>query len=260
MGLLLWHLQPSVMFILSLIAIGLWLFNFGFRINHARFLSQNKYNVFTDLEGAIKIEVFGSRITKGYKDYNQYFNMYVSNKDRFLEHLVPLSRQNGVLEFLVEGTGKFQNYTGNNVKLDGPWGGDLRLERNKNVILAAKGIGIVGLLPCAFYLLEGMSLQPHENQGFQTRTLELHWLLEQRSQLRWVEQSLRNLQTLDKGNKMHLRCYIPDEIEEVWMEKLFNRENWELLRQCTELVLDFKQGDEKSAKSVVAGNHPQPFR
>lgn len=98
--------------------------------------------------------------------------------------------------------------------LDGPYGHNLMLHSFENVILAAKGIGISGVLP---YALDLARRRLHDtelrNQGNKhglpssrhlyrdkTRKVDLFWELERNSQEKWLRNELRSLQSLDPAN------------------------------------------------------------
>lgn len=85
--------------------------------------------------------------------------------------------------------------------LDGPYAHDLALQRFDNVILAAKGIGISGVLPFARGLIE----REGDDQG-SARTISVLWRLERNNQDEWVASHLKRLQTEDTKvhNSIHL--------------------------------------------------------
>jgi predicted ferric reductase len=101
------------------------------------------------------------------------------------------------------------------VSFDGPYGQDLHLERYEMVMLVAKGIGIVGVLPYARYLADR---QRHDgdirkklrlastlnkpklrNSLYRdaTRKVDILWILEFNRQEEWISEQLRTLQDLD---------------------------------------------------------------
>ena len=106
--------------------------------------------------------------------------------------------------------------------LDGPYGRDLGLQHYETVILAAKGIGIVGVLGSALHLLErqkhdaamkrqaSKTSKPHLFRDT-TRKVDIFWSLEHKSQEEWVASELRSLQELDTANvgSLYVSCWQP---------------------------------------------------
>lgn len=104
-----------------------------------------------------------------------------------------------------------------NVYIDGPYGHDLQLHEFENVVLAAKGIGIAGVLPYAAYLARRkqfdaahtlrntLSESPPKESLFRdmTRKVDLFRVLEDNGQQKWIEEELQALQGLDPEN---VRC------------------------------------------------------
>lgn len=108
-----------------------------------------------------------------------------------------------------------------NVYIDGPYGHDLQLHEFENVVLAAKGIGIAGVLPYAAHLARRKqfdaahtlhntpSESPPKETLFRdmTRKVDVFWVLEDNAQQKWVKEELLALQSLDPGNVR--RAYAP---------------------------------------------------
>ena len=98
--------------------------------------------------------------------------------------------------------------------LDGPLGKDLRLQKYENVMLAAKGIGVTGVLPHALSLAQR---RQHDNEAKKSesgkvlyrdnlRKVNLFWKLEDNSGQEWIGQQLSDLQKLDPAN-VGLDCW-----------------------------------------------------
>jgi hypothetical protein len=110
--------------------------------------------------------------------------------------------------------------------LDGPYGQDLQLYRYETVILTAKGMGIVSVLPMALHLAarkayddsvrsrsnldedptSGVTAPPAAASIFRdaTRRIDLLWRLEHNDQDQWVADQLKALQDLDPRRVMLL--------------------------------------------------------
>ncbi len=122
--------------------------------------------------------------------------------------------------------------TGDQMLLDGPYGQDLQLYRYETVILTAKGIGIVSVLPMALHLAArkhhddsirsrpnpdedptvGLATGPAAAPVFRdaTRRIDLLWRLEHNHQDEWVADQLKALQNLDpKGVMLLVWCIYP---------------------------------------------------
>ena len=104
-----------------------------------------------------------------------------------------------------------QAIVGRNIRLDGPYGTDLRLQGFETVILAAKGLGIVGVLPYALHLVARGQHDDNTRHrsdrlrdtseavfGDLSRRVDLVWWLEDTDQEPWVRGQLKALQELDK--------------------------------------------------------------
>ncbi|KAK4034603.1 hypothetical protein C8A01DRAFT_18612 [Parachaetomium inaequale] len=116
--------------------------------------------------------------------------------------------------------------TGDRMLLDGPYGQDLQLYGYETVILTAKGVGIVSVLPMALHLAArkayddsvrsrsnldedptvGLTAPPAAATVFRdaTRRIDLLWRLEHNDQDQWVADQLRALQDLDPRRVMLL--------------------------------------------------------
>jgi NAD(P)H-flavin reductase len=115
---------------------------------------------------------------------------------------------------------------GDRMLLDGPYGQDLQLHRYETVILTAKGMGIVSVLPMALHLAArkyyddsirsesnlfedptvGLGTAPVAAPVFRdtTRRIDLLWRLEHNHQDQWVADQLKILQDLDPRQVMLL--------------------------------------------------------
>ncbi len=99
---------------------------------------------------------------------------------------------------------------GSSVRLDGPYGKDLRLHKYENVILVASGTGIVGILPIAkdFAIRQKNDILTRKRKeaidGASAGTLfldatcrvDVFWWLEDTAEEDWVKEELRELQSL----------------------------------------------------------------
>ncbi|KAI8405732.1 hypothetical protein FOFC_15220 [Fusarium oxysporum] len=96
------------------------------------------------------------------------------------------------------------------LRLDGPYGKDLKLHTFETVVLTAKGLGISGILPFALHLaarkrhdngLRDKSARLRDSSepvfGDLSRHVDLIWWLEHDDQDRWVHDQLRSLQEVD---------------------------------------------------------------
>ncbi|KAK8121332.1 hypothetical protein PG999_005452 [Apiospora kogelbergensis] len=101
--------------------------------------------------------------------------------------------------------------------LDGPYGHDLKLQEFENIFLAAKGIGIAGILPYAMDLaqrqrfdeqLVARTARAKESTPKEalfrdkTRRIDLFWVLDDNSQQKWMREELQALQNLDPRNRL----------------------------------------------------------
>lgn len=102
---------------------------------------------------------------------------------------------------------------GQDLQLVGPFGKDLRLHRFETVILAARGIGILGILPFALNLAarkqqdsvvrdKASRLDDSDETVFRdvTRKVDLVWWLDYNDQERWVMDQFATLQSFDPEN------------------------------------------------------------
>ena len=107
------------------------------------------------------------------------------------------------------------------ITLDRPFGHDMELQNFEIVMLAAKGIGIAGVLPLALALSQRRQhndttkgkqrKEPDPNSSpflhkNRTRKVNLFWKLNFNAQEKWIGSLLRNLQGMDPEN---LRCSNP---------------------------------------------------
>jgi len=95
------------------------------------------------------------------------------------------------------------------LRLEGPYGRDPRLQAYENVVLAAKGIGITGVLPFALHFAVRRawddSVRDAEHREVDsndptfrdiTRTVALFWWLDDENQENWVKDQLRALESM----------------------------------------------------------------
>lgn len=122
----------------------------------------------------------------------------------YSSELVFLLYRQGTISNLAKMDKSFQR-----ALLDGPYGRDLRLYEYENVILAAKGQGIAGVLSHALHLAgrrlydkQMLEENPTGRPPYldKTRKVDLFWVLEDNSQQKWVREELRSLQNLDPYN------------------------------------------------------------
>ncbi|KAK2609306.1 hypothetical protein QQS21_002087 [Conoideocrella luteorostrata] len=111
------------------------------------------------------------------------------------------------------------------VRLDGPYGKDHRLQNFETVLLTAKGMGIVGVLPFALHLAKRRRRDDDVRRkearlrdsndpvfGDLSRRVDLIWWLEDNDQEVWVSKQLKRLQVLDNKVCLPYRVlYVPDE-------------------------------------------------
>jgi NAD(P)H-flavin reductase len=83
---------------------------------------------------------------------------------------------------------------GQRLLLDGPYGQDLGLQHFETVMLAAKGIGILGILPLALNLFK------RQVRGDSCPKVNIFWALEEIPQENWVMEELKTLQAMDLSN------------------------------------------------------------
>ncbi|OAA55986.1 hypothetical protein ISF_07584 [Cordyceps fumosorosea ARSEF 2679] len=128
------------------------------------------------------------------------------------------------LSFLISHTGNHKRSLatvrkGQFLRLDGPYGKDLQLQSYETVVLAAKGMGIVGVLPFARHLAErrkhddgarGTTARLRDSRepvfGDLSRNVDLIWWLESNEQEEWVAEQLKELQKIDTK---HLNVCLP---------------------------------------------------
>jgi hypothetical protein len=282
---LLWHLQITDMTLLyPLIAIGLWSFNFGFRLYNVIKHSRRAVASIEELDGGVKIVVYVNHNIANRP--GQYFYLYFPELPlpyKFQAHPLVAMRcksikQGTKLEFLMECKGKSRGYftfkRKASVIVDGPWGVELGLEQYERVVLVGQGLGIAGLLSCAIYLGERMRMQSYKTKRSRTKKLDLYWVSDKGSQALWVKKEFQALRSLDVGEQMKVGCQIPDK-ENVNLFKDKNNENgnkednekdskkdngnWKLLTnmrglESAEARLAKMIGGSEY-KSIVVGNH-----
>ncbi|KAH8750331.1 hypothetical protein F5883DRAFT_579772, partial [Diaporthe sp. PMI_573] len=102
------------------------------------------------------------------------------------------------------------------ILLRGPYTQDLDLQRHETVVLIARGLGIVDLLPLALTLAErrvhdmrakGSKVSIKESEGFGlfrdlTRKVALFWWVTQSEPEDWIIDQLKRLRSLDSNNNL----------------------------------------------------------
>ncbi|PMD22674.1 hypothetical protein NA56DRAFT_658055 [Hyaloscypha hepaticicola] len=100
------------------------------------------------------------------------------------------------------------------VTLDGPYGKDIHLQDYETVILVARGIGIVGVLPYVRHMIYRRSSTSKNleeyRRGLITRKIDLYWDMEDNSQQDWLEEWIKALKGRD-AEKLILTftCFYP---------------------------------------------------
>ncbi|KAH6646813.1 hypothetical protein BKA67DRAFT_580640 [Truncatella angustata] len=131
-----------------------------------------------------------------------------------------ISGKVSTMDFLISHTGQHGRSImgvrkGQDLLLIGPYGKDLQLHRFETVILTARGIGILGVLPFALQLAgrkqqdsvvrdKESRLRDSDDAVFRdvTRKVDLIWWLDHNEQENWVADQLRELQASDQDNKL----------------------------------------------------------
>lgn len=87
------------------------------------------------------------------------------------------------------------------VRIDGPYGKDLGLEKYENVILVAKGIGIAGIISYVRHLtyrkLSTGKVHEAYRRGLITRKIDVFWVLEDNTQEDWMSEWISDLREKD---------------------------------------------------------------
>ncbi|KAK1980493.1 hypothetical protein LZ30DRAFT_659258, partial [Colletotrichum cereale] len=136
-----------------------------------------------------------------------------------------MTGNNKDVAFLVSDRGRIFNFSrldvGNSLLLDGPYGRNLELWNYETVILAAKGMGIAGILSSALCLLdrrnqdsEAKKDKKHGQRLFRdlTRKVAIVWALEDNAQEDWATSAFSVLQGLDSDQTFLLVwCIYPSE-------------------------------------------------
>ncbi|KDN70497.1 hypothetical protein CSUB01_07942 [Colletotrichum sublineola] len=127
--------------------------------------------------------------------------------------------------FLVSDRGRIFNFSrldvGNSLLLDGPYGRNLELWNYETVILAAKGMGIAGILSSALCLLDRRNQDSEAKKDKKrgqrlfrdlTRKVAIVWTLEDNAQEDWAAPAFSVLQGLDSDQTFLLVwCIYPSE-------------------------------------------------
>ena len=236
---LVWHvlLTQSVLHeVLVFVACGLWLLSYAYRVV-ARWRSAEVTEKWSDSE-VTRLRLRTQRPVAAFP--GSYFYLYLPGS--YLNY--NLLRSSAVMMLWSDVkqtvTGKTTDFhilagrqsrylrqlrtieKGDRMLLDGPYGKDLQLYRYETVILTAKGMGIVSVLPMALHLAarkeyddsvrsqfdpdEGPSVGLATAPIFRdaTRRIDLLWRLEHNNQDQWVADQLKALQDLDPRQVMLL--------------------------------------------------------
>ncbi|KAJ3559953.1 hypothetical protein NPX13_g9469 [Xylaria arbuscula] len=153
-------------------------------------------------------------------------------------HLPESPAVSSTLSFLVSNQDRHSPFhdlkDGQRLLLDGPYGQDLGLRHYETVIMAAKGIGIAGILTSALDLIEHQqhdsTVKKQRSRIYKnlfrdsTRKVAIFWSLEHNSQEEWVASELWALKSLDtKNNFFVVWCIYPSISDK---PKLFDSKFW----------------------------------
>lgn len=249
MGCLVWHIvltQSLLHKVLVFVACGLWLLSHAYRV--ARRQSAVVTEKWTDSE-VIRLRLRTSRPVAAFPGSYFYFHPPARwpkyNRLRCYAVMMLWSdvEQTGTgtttdFYILVAQQSRYLRQfltieMGNRILLDGPYGQDLQLHRYETVILTAKGMGIVSVLPMALHLAarkayddsvrsrsnpdEDPTTHPQAPSAAAsvfrdaTRRIDLLWRLEHNNQDKWVADQLKALQELDpRGVMLLVWCIYPE--------------------------------------------------
>lgn len=174
-------------------------------------------------KGATYIQVLYFRSIKTFPGY--YFYIYFSRgfTSSFpifaIWYLIKSLGRGNEIGFLLSENKKVFNYSSfkirKGLRLDGLYGRNIDLWNYKSVILAAKGMGIAGILSSALFLFDRHNLNTmakkesisfdnngairYKNRIFRNRTRKiiLIWILEDNCQEDWAAAQIRNLQKIN---------------------------------------------------------------
>ncbi|KAI1382561.1 uncharacterized protein F4822DRAFT_423475 [Hypoxylon trugodes] len=134
---------------------------------------------------------------RGYPMNVAWWNVADAEGSGYSSELLFLMHRRGTISNIAERDGGFRK-----TFLDGPYEQNLSLQEYENVILTAKGPGIVGVLPHALHLAGRRLHDDRQRMGApssrtlhrgKTRKVDLFWILEDNSQQRWLHTELRIL-------------------------------------------------------------------
>ena len=129
-----------------------------------------------------------------------------------------ISGKASTMDFIISHKGQHSQAVlsvrkGQDILLVGPYGKDLGLHRYETVILSARGLGILGVLPFALHLAgrkqqdsmvrdKASRLRDSEDAVFRdvTRKIDLVWWLENNEEEKWAVDQFQSLQSLDPDN------------------------------------------------------------
>ncbi|RYP41517.1 hypothetical protein DL768_010483 [Monosporascus sp. mg162] len=149
---------------------------------------------------------------QGHPMVTAWWDVSSTQSSGFSSELIFLMHKTGDIAKLAKRDKNLQN-----ILIDGPYGQDIKLHEFENVILAAKGMGIAGILPYALHLtsrqlhdhrLLSRRKMPQEQLSKQklfrdkTRKVDLFWVMDENSQQEWLSEQLQALQKLDPKNRL----------------------------------------------------------
>ncbi|KAI1462864.1 hypothetical protein F4805DRAFT_12125 [Annulohypoxylon moriforme] len=153
---------------------------------------------------------------RGYPMNVAWWNVADVEGSGYSSELLFLIYHRGSVSSLAERDGNVRK-----IFVDGPYGQNLSLHEYENIILTAKGPGIVGIIPHALHLA-GRRLHDERQRVMEeaysnhtlyrdkTRKVDMFWVLEDNSQQRWLHNELRTLQKLDPRNRLlRIWCIYP---------------------------------------------------
>ena len=273
---LLWHLRTVNKSSLCPLAAGvLWLLNCGFRLYSIVRRSRGAFASIEELKKAVKISVHVQDDVQ--TRLGQYYYLYFPDYPlpyKFQAHPLMVMRCDKIkkgyttLVFVMERQEGISHTLGREghtrVILDGPWGIDLGLERYERVILVGEGIGIAGLLSCAFHLGERMLMRSNESQGLRTKKLDLYWVPNDWNQAMSMKDELQALQELDANELMRVWLQFPDSNRKEKTSLFKENLRWKALYKRDVLISNlglFISGSDSSHERMVVGkSHSFPRR
>ncbi|KAM3066447.1 hypothetical protein ACMFMG_012033 [Clarireedia jacksonii] len=163
--------------------------------------------------------------------------------------------QNGISADLTS-----RNYV-RNVKVDGPYGEDLKLHDYETVILVAKGIGIAGLIPytrsLTYRRLNTDKDYDTYRRGLITRKIDLYWVLDDNSEQQWVHEWFNKLRGKDSKNLiLNCSCFFPHKKSEAPPVPPNSHWKFSYEKQAIPAIEDLivKQLSRSAGRTKIAGN------